>query len=300
MANQAARRNYRGRVDGDFLPFRPRWSTSAVTNFYEGSAVIVQQQAGTGSQDNDGQGSLSSTLDGTVQGVFAGVVLKNTTVPVDTDTTFAAGPDFTTYGIVVQRHGTVRFNAVSGYTPAASDIGRFAWFHSDNEVSTSPKTGASNLYPVWAGTIVGFPSATEVEVDISQAVGRRSVPQMVSFTLPAATIGALNANTVEFLAKAAAATATSWQWGRRVYVNRMFVHVLLAVDVATVNLQHSKNNAAYATIVSVATTDTAGKWLQGVIQATYEATDCMGLATNSAGNVTTGELGVHLEVYPMQ
>ena len=300
MANQTARRNFGGLVDAAVIGLRPSWSTSADTNFYEGAAVLQKLEAG--SAENDGYGTCIKTLDGTVQGVFAGVVQKNVTVPADTDTTFSAGPDPYKYILPVQRRGAVEFNAVSGYTPALTDIGRNVFFHSDNEVNLTPPTGSTKIYPILAGQIIDFPATGKVLVDITHAVGRRPLLQYLSFTVPSVTVASLNNNTIELMAKAAAATATSFQFGRRVWLNRLITTVLTAVDVATVNVQHSKNNAAYATAQAVATTDAAGKSLYSTttLQVAYDPTDCMGLALQSTGNVTTGELLLTLEILPLQ
>lgn len=163
------------------------------TTWYRGAAIGILT-AGSNA------GYATSTFDGTVPVIFAGVSKQKIVVP--TSASVSASEFSRRRQIPLKRDGAVSFNAVTtagnSATPDATWLWKRVWFVSDNEVSLTPTSG----WPIYAGRVIGINGmlgcgsigSTEVLVAIADAVNQ-PVPEWSYAAVAAST--ALSASSTE-------------------------------------------------------------------------------------------------------
>lgn len=303
-ANLTARSpNATGRARLDHINIPPQWSSSGETNYYQGGAIAKRLVAGAAA--NVGVGTADRNFDGTVQNMFAGVCIRNVTVPAQAGTGFANRPDENRYGVPVVTRGSFVFDQSDDETydyDGESEIGRTVWFHSDHEVGlTPPASGA--VYPIPAGVIRRIVTASDtnadakLEVDITNHVGRQ--PRKEMFTIFVPSVALAKSGSADVLAAAAAGTADRFTLGERFWISRALISCateLLGAGGLTVDIAVSAGTAVSCTVPT-----TVGVTKETAINKEFTVTDVLAITLEEDGTeeVSAGALNITLEVFPL-
>lgn len=291
----SGRTNVRGRVSLETELLKPAWSDSADITYYRGGAVGIRRSGG--ATPNVGPGFANKTMDGTVDNVLGGVLIRDVVVPKQAGTGLANAPEFPKYGLPVQRAGTFRFN-VDGGTLDDSFVGRPVFFRSDWQVDITPPSGTGALHPVWAGYIVKVIDPTTVEVLITPAVGAVFPISTISFGT-GSQFAAINNNEVPLLSVSTRKLAL----GKYFFLLNVRAVVEVAIPstpVGDVNIKVGKNGGTTSLVLTILQTGSAAgdvfSGSGGAYQMLFDENDTIEVTAQSTADVAGGEATIFLDV----
>lgn len=285
----------------------PEYNESTAVEFYRGAALLRRTTFADGTNQNDGPGVLTPTIDGTIQGIFAGVCGQRLTSAVNATVATYQKAYPAEYAKLICT-GSMRFKAAgydehgAAWSPGVSDIGKTMWFQDNQTVGPAPLNWASSsvLYPwaVPAGILIAVHDETgaELEVEITHHVNRP--PRSFLWTLAGCVANASGASVYKIAAAAAMKTS-----GQGWFIRRAWIDVTTSASGGTSTALKILSGAADATpYVGTATASgsfTDGSVISENVGKIIRPTDALAVGFVTVGAVTNAIADVYLDVVPL-